>query len=100
MGNGFLKLKRYKMQYARLLIVLIVIVIAQQSEAQIFLQLEKSESVDVKKFYAGDKIKYKTTQIDKWQEGIIMKVLPDGNSLLFSDQLLSVEDITYVNSYS
>ena len=85
------------MQFVRFLTILFLIITSTQISAQIFLQLERAESVKVTKFYAGDKIKYKTSDIDRWQEGIIMQVIPDGNSLLFGDQLLSVGNITHVD---
>lgn len=81
----------------RFLVVLFVLISTQQISAQVFLQLERAESLRVNKFFSGDKLKYKTSDIDRWQEGIIMQVIPDGNSLLFGDQLLSVGDITHVD---
>lgn len=65
-------------------------------DAQIFLQLEKANTPDVKKYSAGDRIYFKTAVYSKyWQRGNIVQIIPEDNALVFEDRITYVQDITY-----
>jgi len=91
--------QRIEIKMTRVLAFLICFLIGEMLPAQVFLQLERAESLEVEKFFSGEELIYKTTDIDRWQKGIILQVIPEGSSLLFDDQLLSVNQISRIKLY-
>lgn len=81
---------------SRLLGLLVLMIFPWILSAQIFLQLELPHEVEAIKYSEGSYIEFKTTEIKGWQTDRIVSIIPDGNSVLFENNLLSVKEITHV----
>jgi hypothetical protein len=72
------------------------ILLVTQLDAQVYLQLERAHSLRLKKFFPGEKIEFKTQDIpDYWQSGVIIDILPTDRSLVFTDRITQIEEISY-----
>lgn len=61
-----------------------------------FLQLERAGSLKVRKYPAGAEIKFKTAAYpDYWQNGNIYQVIPEEQSIVFSDRITYLKDYTH-----
>lgn len=68
-----------------------------QSPPQIFFQYEQSGTLDVKRWTAGDKILFRQKQFgDEWISDRIVQIIPEDNALLFHDQIVHLDEITYI----
>lgn len=66
-------------------------------DAQIYFQYEQAESIDVKRWSAGDKILFRQNRFgNEWVSERIVEILPESNSMLLQDQILHLDDITYI----
>ena len=85
------------MTATRLMLILSVIILCSiYGQAQVFLQLERAGSLKVKKYPAGADIKFKTSAYpDYWQNGRIYQILPEEQSVVFSDRITYLKDYTH-----
>jgi hypothetical protein len=68
--------------------------------SQVYLQLELVNDPQTKKYTVGDEITYKTSYTgDIWVTGQIKDILIDDNALVLSNELLSLEHVTYFRTY-
>lgn len=64
---------------------------------QLFLQLEQSNSLEVKKYSPGDLLHYRTKEFgNNWLNDKIINVLPEDNALLFYDKIIHLDEITHI----
>ena len=85
------------MAAARLTLILSTIILFSISgRAQLFLQLERAGSLKVQKYPAGADIKFKTAAYpDYWQNGRIYQIIPEEQSVVFSDRITYLKDYTH-----
>ncbi|MEL6122388.1 MAG: hypothetical protein AAFR14_01600 [Bacteroidota bacterium] len=62
---------------------------------QIYLQLERANITDVRRFTVGTEIRFKTVQYDGWQEGLISKLIYEDQAIVFPDGISYLEDFTH-----
>ncbi len=68
--------------------------------AQVYLQLELVNDPQARKYTIGDEITYKTSYMgDIWVTGQIKDILIEDNALVLSNELLSLEHVTYFRTY-
>ena len=68
--------------------------------AQKFLQIEKVNSLKVRKFYIGDEITFQVEDFpDYWRTEIIDNILVEEEVLLFSQGMVNVGDIKAIRTY-
>jgi len=81
-----------------LVFVLVLSYAAQgEAQAQIYFQYEQSGTLDVKRWTAGDKILFRQKRFgDEWVSDRILQILPEDNALLFNDQIVHLDEISYI----
>lgn len=83
-----------------LFVVFALIVSSTQISAQLFLQLEKSNSTTVHKYGIGEKIHFKTIDYPEyWQNGKIYRILPEEKALVFDDRITYLKEISHFKYY-
>ena len=66
------------------------------SDAQIFFQYEQANSLKVRKYQAGDIIKFRLKQFgEEWITDDIIQIVPEDNTLVFYDQIIQLDEITH-----
>lgn len=66
------------------------------SDAQIFFQYEQANSLKVRKYQAGDIIKFRLKQFgEEWITDDIRQIVPEDNTLVFYDQIIQLDEITH-----
>lgn len=69
--------------------------------SQIFLQLEEAKEVKAHKYVPGDVIIIKTTEFPKiWQKHKIERLLVEEETLITSEGLISLDEITHVKLFN
>lgn len=63
---------------------------------QIYLQLEKANTLDVQKYQAGETIKFRLKQFEEnWVTAKIVEILPTDDAIVFYDQIVHLDEITH-----
>jgi len=84
----------------RLLIIFILMLVANISIGQKFVQMETQGRVKVKKFYVGDEITFSLKGDDEfWYTETIDDVLVEENLIVLNGRAVKVGDITAIRSY-
>ena len=85
------------MSLLRIFLVSFGLLFLQGASAQMFLQMEITNSVKTKKFRIGDKLVYKTNQFpDEWQSAKITSLDYETNIVRLDGKLEFVNDITHI----
>jgi|GEM_PF-1300458 len=64
--------------------------------AQIYLQLEQANSLEVRKYSPGEKITFRMKQFgDNWISDPILRILPEDDAIVFYDQIVHLDEITH-----
>ena len=81
----------------RLMLILgTIILYSVRGSGQLFLQLERAGSLKVKKYPQGTDIQFKTKAYpDYWQNGKIYQIIPEEQSVVFSDRITYLRDYTH-----
>lgn len=81
-------------------VLFIWVLLPVSGDSQMYLQLERANSIKVIKFAPGDKIFFRTSKFgDSWQQGNIYRILPEENALVFDDRITYLKDITHFKYY-
>ncbi len=81
-----------------ILTLIVGILESQKCDAQVFLQIEKFNSLDLIRLGPGDKIQYKTNEYkDTWRSETIDQILPDEGTLVIDGYLYKIEDFYKVS---
>ena len=66
-------------------------------EAQVFFQLEKANTTNVKRYQIGDDVIYRTSEFsNSWINGRLIDILPKDNAIVFYDKITHLDEITHV----
>jgi len=96
-------LSRQKRQINRLLgfLVIMMFLIPQAVQSQIFVQLEIYNSPDVQKYSVGDRFVFRTKEFpDEWQKKKIREIQYENNIIMFDRTFVHVDDITLVRTFN
>ncbi len=75
-------------------VILLLISVAGWSQQPVFLQLEEINSLELIRYYPGDKIRFTTKEYpDAWRTEKIMRIDPENNQIFFKSDFLSPDDI-------
>jgi len=62
--------------------------------AQIYLQLEQANSLEVRKYSPGEKITFRMKQFgDNWISDPILRILPEDDAIVFYDQIVHLDSL-------
>lgn len=76
---------------------ILLVLLAGSLSSQVMLQLERRNSLKVKRYHPGDILRFKTKEYKEWQSGEIVQILPEAKSLVFADRITYLRDITHVS---
>ncbi len=81
----------------RIIVVSCLILWTTSLNSQIFFQFEQANSLKVRKYPMGAMISYQTSLYPgEWQEGEIMDINVDKQSLVFDDRVTYLREMTYL----
>jgi hypothetical protein len=81
----------------RLSLLFILTVFVSGAYAQMYVQLEITNSLETKKYTFGDVLVYKTTEFpDEWQKGTITGINYENNIIQLNKKMEFISDITHV----
>lgn len=84
-----------------LILITLLYVVSGRVACQVLLQLEIPHQVEALKFFNGDEITFKTTDIpDEWQKRTIEYIIHGDNVLVFEDGMVALKDITHFRIYN
>lgn len=83
------------MRYILLSILISIASSLALSGQELYLQLERANSLKVKRYAPGDHIRYRTKQYDAWQSGRIDQLLYEDRALVFADRITYLRDMTH-----
>ena len=87
----YLNLK--KKRKTKLLSFILFLIFGFQANSQVFVQIEKFNSIDRFKLQEGDVLKFKTKEHkDTWRSEEIERIMPEENVIVLSGQLYHPED--------
>lgn len=68
-------------------------------QAQKYLQIERVGSFKVKRYQQGEELTFRITDDDYWYTEEIVDIMIPENMVLFTNRVISVEDITHIRSF-
>ncbi len=75
---------------------LFLILCSKGISGQIYLQLEKANSLNVRRYSAGDHITFRTSEFgENWLDGHIHQILPKEDALVFYDKIVYLPEVTH-----
>ena len=78
-------------------LVVAILIFSNGTKAQVYFQIERANSLDVKRYSINDMLTYRTNQFgENWITDPIGDILPEANSLLFYDRITHLDEITHI----
>lgn len=88
------------LKFSVALICYVLVTVHGNLPAQKFIQIEQSRDAENFRIAEGDIMEFKTKAFpEEWQKGKVEKILTDDQSIIFSDQMVAVGEITHVRIY-
>lgn len=81
------------------LLVLLTMLMDDGLMGQIYLQVEHAGLTKVTRYSVGDRLDFKTRDIQGWQRGVLERLLPEPQSLVLSDAIVNLDEISHVRLY-
>ncbi len=80
----------------RLSVISFILFATLSVDAQIYFQYEQANTLKVRKYQAGDIIKFRLKQFgEEWITDDIMQIVQEDNTLVFYDQIIQLDEITH-----